>query len=365
MLSSEKSIKRPSSTPFSSKLAQACIQVSILKCQLAHLQYHTDKSESINILQSRLHQPIHLPTSLNELKRTLKNLRKEVRIIRKASIAFRDEHLQVLSLDQNITKIIKRIRQIETLKRSFAKIKYTINPNHYTMITHLEVPTDNTPPKQATSWHRLTDPEAIKSRLIQRNINHFGSAQGTPWTVPPLSTDFSWDTTSPAHKNTLDGNPPEHDDPMIKELLTRLKRRIAPTTPTITLAEFIKRLRRWKESTTTSPSRRHLGHYKALLPPSTCPLDEYKSTLAGEILLVHLALLNFCATSGHSLKRWHTIITMTIPKQPNNFKIHKLRVIHIYEADLTAISSIWSRRMVQQHYKNESINPGSYGARPG
>ena len=131
------------------------------------------------------------------------------------------------------------------------------------------------------------------------------------------------------------------------------------------MAELIKRLRRWKESTTTSPSRRHLGHYRSLLPPSNYNLSNYLVEPAGKILSVHLHLLNFCATTGYSLHRWHKIVTMMIPKEHNNFKIHCLHVIHIYEADLTVLFSIWSKRMVHASTAASCLNPGSFGARPG
>ena len=103
-----------------------------------------------------------------------------------------------------------------------------------------------------------------------------------------------------------------------------------------------RRFRKWKESTTTSPSRRHLGHYKSLLPPHKYDVTEYVSTPAGQILEVIRAILNFCATSGYSLQRWSSIVTTMIPKDVGSAKIHRLRVIHIYEADLTALCSIWS-----------------------
>ena len=54
-----------------------------------------------------------------------------------------------------------------------------------------------------------------------------------------------------------------------------------------------------------------------------------------------------------------------IPKEANNFKLHRLRVIHIYEADLTALFSIWLKRMMVSSEQSETINCGSYGARPG
>ena len=83
------------------------------------------------------------------------------------------------------------------------------------------------------------------------------------------------------------------------------------------MQEFVRRLRRWKESTSTSPSRCHLGHYKALLPPSNFDPKEFITTPEGKILSVHLSMLNFCARTGYSLQRWQKIVTMMIPKEFN------------------------------------------------
>ena len=44
MISSKKRLTRPSPTPFSSKLAQACIQVSILKLRYSELKRNKDYS---------------------------------------------------------------------------------------------------------------------------------------------------------------------------------------------------------------------------------------------------------------------------------------------------------------------------------
>ena len=81
MLASEKSIRRPSPTPFSSQLSQACIKVSLLKCQLSSILFKKDKSKSITLLQSRLTESMTLQTDLTLIKSTLRYLRTEVRLV--------------------------------------------------------------------------------------------------------------------------------------------------------------------------------------------------------------------------------------------------------------------------------------------
>ena len=365
MLSSEKHLIKPSPAPFSSKLEQACLHVSLLKLKYSELKHNKPHSSHINRLQQHLRKPFQIPNDIATTQTKLRQARSTVRTLRKQAVALREEFLLSKESNKDTSTIIKRIRRAEEIKRGYAKLRHLLRPSTSSLVTTLEVPSDSTPPKQATSWTRITDPQTVTQRLIDRNTTHFGAAHGTPFTVPPLSSDLDWSATSPVHKDILQGSFSPYNDPLTNRLLHRLKQRVSPGQPTITMHELIKRLRRWKESTTTSPSRRHLGHYKSLLPPPSYNLTEYLELPEGQILSVHLAILNFCARTGYSLQRWHKIVTMVIPKQHNNFKIHRLRVIHLYEADLTALFSIWSRKMILNATANNTLNPGSYGARPG
>ncbi len=80
----------------------------------------------------------------------------------------------------------------------------------------------------------------------------------------------------------------------------------------------------------------HLKAYYALhdMDPKKekekCKLFEEKRT---QILSAHISLLKYAITHGYSYTRWQTITTMMIEKELGNHKIHRLRVIHIYEAD--------------------------------
>ena len=362
MVSAEKRLKKPSPTPFSSALAQACIRVSLLKLQYLVLKHQSDKQHSINHLQQRLNTPLVLPTTISDLTSELKKTRKEVRTIRKEAVLHREEFLASLSLSKDIGKIIRHIRKAEEMRRGFTKIRFAIKPTRNSVITHIEVPTDGLPPKQSKQWKRIIDPVEVTTHLLNRNTQHFASAHGSPFTVPPLSTQFDWEITSPHYDHVLQGQTSQYTS-KVSSLLQLLHRKVPPTRATLTTAELISRFRKWKETTTTSPSRRHLGHYKSLLPPTKYDLDEYLTTKEGQILEVHRSLLNFCATTGHTLPRWSHIITTMIPKDVNSFKIHRLRVIHIYEADFTALCSIWSKCMLRA--ASAHLSSGSFGARPG
>ena len=365
MLHCEKQLHKPSPTPFSSNLAQSCLAVSILKLHLRIQRFKVDKSLSVQAYQAKRKKPVPLPNTIPETKAALKKARKEVKDIRKRAIAEREDFLCLLIAGCNDPAVVKRIKQAEELKRSYEKIRHIMRPSSAALVTQVEVPDDDLPPKQCQKWKRVTDPKEVTKIIFERNVKHFQGANGTPFTVEPLASLFNWSATSPSHANTLDGNPPPHQNRLVNLLLSHSHRKIESFEPTVTMKELVKRLRRWKENTSTSPSQRHLGHYKCLVPPFNYQMEEFAQTDQYSILQVHLSLLNYCARTGYSLNRWQSIVTTTIPKETGNFKLHRLRVIHLYEADLTALFSIWSKKMIHNSETKQTINPGSFGARPG
>lgn len=361
----EKTIKKCSKYPFSTTLAKACTKVSILKSRMKEMKYGVNRQHSISILQSRLDSPLTLPETIPETKRLLKLQRKEVRSLRRDAEKHRHEYLAKAISESPSPKIIRHIQRTERLNKAFNKIRHFVKPSTRSQITHLEVPDDGLPPKQCKRWRRITNSDEITARLIERNTKHFQGAQNTPFTIPPLSDQFDWQATSAFHQQTLEGFPPTHPDSLVQRLLNLSKQRIPSFDSTITMEELIRRIRKWKEMKSTSPSGKHLGHYRSLLQHPEEKDDDYDTSKKKSILRVILRILNYCARTGYTLERWTHIVTTMIPKEEGNLKIHRLRVIHLYEADLTMLFGIWAKKLVRGCEKNKTLNPGSFGARPG
>ena len=75
-------------------------------------------------------------------------------------------------------------------------------------------------------------------------------------------------------------------------------------------------------------------------------------------------MINYALSNGYSYKRWQIIANIHILKEPGNIKIHRTRVIHIYEADYNlALGEKW-RQAMQQVDKVNVLNDGQYGSRP-
>jgi hypothetical protein len=137
----------------------------------------------------------------------------------------------------------------------------------------------------------------------------------------------------------------------------------------ITEAEFVSKFRTWNESTSTSPSGIHLGHYKALVMRNDADVStaEGKATENQRKALIraHVAMINYSLCHLYSFDRWKTVVNVMIEKEPGNSKVHRLRAIHIYEADYNFLLQAKWREMIRLAEKENTLHPGQYGGRAG
>ena len=132
----------------------------------------------------------------------------------------------------------------------------------------------------------------------------------------------------------------------------------------------------------------HLGHYKALFAKHKYshvpPLDDRESQddeqlqehrrllelkaeydgMQSALADVHLSLLNYALERGYSYTRWQNIANTILFKDPGSIKIHRTRVIHIYEADFNLMLGLKWRIALYQSESLKQLNEGQYGSRP-
>lgn len=58
-------------------------------------------------------------------------------------------------------------------------------------------------PTQAETWMKIHDPDEIVRRLLQRNIQHFGQAQGSAFTVDPIANTFGFKGTGTSAEDLI------------------------------------------------------------------------------------------------------------------------------------------------------------------
>jgi hypothetical protein len=147
--------------------------------------------------------------------------------------------------------------------------------------------------------------------------------------------------------------------------------------PTISEDDYVKKLKVWSESTTTSPSGMHLGHYKALIArhsySTSVPDDELTADFREQrdelnrrqaaLLELHLSILNYSLERGYSYVRWQTVANTILFKDNDNVRLHRTRVIHIYEADYNLALGVKWRAAMHQAEALRLLNEGQYGSR--
>ena len=67
-------------------------------------------------------------------------------------------------------------------------------------------------------------------------------------------------------------------------------------------------------------------------------------------------MLNYAIRHNYSLERWRKIVNMMIYKEEGNVKIHKLRVLHLYEADLNFMLGLKWKDAIHQSLKDHTSN---------
>jgi hypothetical protein len=139
----------------------------------------------------------------------------------------------------------------------------------------------------------------------------------------------------------------------------------------LSLTEFQGKIVKWREATTTSPSGRHLGCYKSLFTPGIYDEAhdsvEFQAFRAKQQAIAHLllAIINYAIRHQYVLRRWTSIVNTMIFKETGVYQIHRLRVIHIYEADFNLLLAVKWRRLLHHADQAGLVHARQYGGRPG
>ena len=391
-LSAEKSLPHFDEPAWSKELDQARRIVSLLTKLLSSLKTKIDHRAILESASKTLPSDFELPQTLVECSRALRTAKQHVKDLVEHSCERRDDELKrklreldesTATADKAKAQQLRRIKKAEDLKNLFRKLKYVRTTVERKGVTRVEIPSDpEVDPKKCTSWIQVDVPSEILTLLQKRNRHHFGQAQGTPFTIPPLSTQLGFNGNSTYGAQILDGTYDSRDLDSNVKLLIQYMQRVAnidvhSSRPTIDAEEFRGKLRVWSESTTTSPSGLHLGHYKTLIArhsfSSLLPDDDLTpefviqrnelNSKQQDLFDIHLHMLNYALKRGYAYDRWKTIANTILFKDHDNMRLHRTRVIHIYEADFNLALGVKWRTAMQQAEEAGALNDGQYGSR--
>jgi hypothetical protein len=75
-------------------------------------------------------------------------------------------------------------------------------------------------------------------------------------------------------------------------------------------------------------------------------------------------MINYALENGYSYTRWQQIANAMLFKEQGNIKIHRTRVIHLYEADYNLAMGLKWKAAMELSEVSQDLNQGQYGSRP-
>jgi hypothetical protein len=303
-------------------------------------------------------------------------------------VQLREDHLHQLQaqLSQNPSKEIKEeIQAIRNLQRTeqaqkiFRKIRNTLRPVRGGTLAKVEIPRDlshalkeyssqksplHSPNQEVTTilqrivrqkrtapeeWVTIIDRQTLETSILLFCQQHFQQAASTPFGSGHLADILEGSGLTAAGEAMLQGewqpNSASTRTPELRAFIRRLAipdqlRDTPPIDLEVSVDEYRSALKKWNERTSTSPSGRHLGFYKALLAIPSITADM-------------CAMFNVVIRCGLVPHRWCKAISIMLEKDPGQPSLNRLRIIHLFEADYNLFLKVfWARRLVQRRVQS-------------
>jgi hypothetical protein len=263
-------------------------------------------------------------------KEALENAIKQHDLNLRDHFKLRMEHLENLVEDYNARSETSKGIKVKTLLRrektrnDFQKLRQIFKPKHNSGLSTIEIQDPNNP----ENWILITVPTIIETELITRNILHFGQANDSIFASPLIQSILGYEGTNIIAQNLIFKQqwPEEFNNlpKYVKEILLKLGdgQQLKAIPNNIAFEEFCNGFRVWKERTTTSPSGRHLGHYKLLLRLPIYDLENKELNLSMKLMNLYYKITTISATLGMPLQRWKNVSTCMIQKDKNSTRIN-------------------------------------------
>ena len=326
--------------------------------------------------------------------------KQHLRLQQSNAVDNRQKHLQVLAehytQERNSTKAkeLKNLIQNENIRRLAKKHKWYLKDKSPGMFDYLMIPRrsplhpfqlvcfcyltlmsfitvfQQAPVKAIiflwniprNNFESINDPQLVNDYIVQKNTQNLLQTRNTAFTMDPLASLLGKDGETPIADQILDGRFKHDILDNSRELHEFIKALRRPTTTTtnsvlpemdvsITLEQYKTIMTKTRESTASSPSGLHYGHYIAC-----CESDALSQVL--------LTFMTLPFTYGFSLARWETSIHCMLQKESKPF-LHRLRIIQLFEADFNTYTKyIFGRRLLRYTETRGVSDTESFGNRP-
>ena len=379
-------LQRYPKPPYSPEIARLRNIESLLKLAMFQIRNPSDNySEAMDKLQLKLGSlDIDIPPTIQEIRQlrsanmqVLKAMEVHELKTGSARSQYQDSLIEMYKkAGKSLSATaVRRIQRAEATAKVWVDVSAARGLNKGGGLSHVMVPEDPAEdPTTCQEWKKVDDPQEIRIKVAERLQQHFSQSKDCNLTSPPLDITMDFEGTCAKADAILNGTYDYSDmDQPTQWLLENLQYAAGSQDAlehTLTPGAFKEKIKVWDERTSTSPATNvHLGHAKAYYAMHPLKPDSEKEkqfeTLRASILKGHLALLNYALQFGYSYDRWQTIINALLEKDPGSPKIHRLRVIHLYEWDFNLLLGVKWKELLHRMCDNNNINPSLYGGVPG
>jgi hypothetical protein len=267
-------------------------------------------------------------------------------------------HAMTLANKMSQAAAIRTLLHREQMRKAYARLQRILKPRTGASgLSMIKVPQED------GTWKQVVDSSEIEKLLLQYNAQHYAQASETPFGKDPLTSKLGTDGTNEYSQSILAGECQlEHPDfPETQAMLDQLRRRPIPEMSSdISFDDVSRGFKRWPEKVSTSPSGRHLGHYKAL--QVIVDSDE----MGPNLMHVHHNMLQLALLRRRPFVRWTKDVQILLEKDPGDPKITRLRIICLYEADYNLLLKLlWAHRLVRHAESHQQLGEEQGGSRPG
>ena len=286
-----------------------------------------------------------------------------------------DDEGQEQRKQEQTEKQIKELIKREESRRMYRTIGRLLKGEQGKGLTKLDVPDETAVPpdgvhfgdprevkKWTGPWRSITDPEEMAKYIAKMNIKNFHQAHTTPFCGGVLGAAMGKYSASSLADRILAGKrlPDGLTENLMSETIWMVEALGIPLDifkPKIavrmTPAEFCSLYKAVAERTSSSPSDRHVGTYK---------VAEKSPGLAQ----MYATLLSLPYVEGFSPERWQVVLDVMLPKEKNNWKISRLRIIQLYESDANQSMRFFFARQLGFILEDNNLLPDmQFGSRPG
>ena len=273
--------------------------------------------------------------------------------------------------------ILKSLQHIEEQQRNSSKIAFALEKNNKRGISHILIPAKEEYPeeiqhkyrdidviwarierkngKDINEWEQINERRDLETMLLGWQKQHFRQAGETPlasreWKLQLVDENSQDEILSGTYE--VEEELPEECKELLKYMKTddTMRNKIKHTTKFEEFQQFIQRA---TEKSSCSPSGRNYSHYKTLL-------DENRF-----LRIIH-GIFDLALDYNIILDRWAQTVTTLMPKDEGPIYIHRLRAIHIVEAELQFFSKrIYAKQMIALAETKGAITDSQYGGRKG